>query len=90
MTKRMTRESKLTPALCLIVALVLGPSRSMGSAQKAQQQPPDDSAIKVSNHEHTIYLDGVVNSWDAMDTALDTAWSAPGVREVVNNLALID
>lgn len=50
----------------------------------------DDSAIKVSNHEHTIYLDGVVKSWDAMDTALDTAWSAPGVKEVVNNLALID
>jgi hypothetical protein len=53
MTKRMTRESKLTPALCLIVALVLGPSRSMGSAQKAQQQPPDDSAIKVQGK--TVY-----------------------------------
>ena len=50
----------------------------------------DDSVIKVSNQDRTIYLDGVVNSWDAMDTALDTAWSAPGVKEVVNNLTLIE
>jgi osmotically-inducible protein OsmY len=50
----------------------------------------DDSVIKVSNRGHTIYLNGLVNSWDAMDTALDTAWSAPGVRDVVNNLTLID
>ena len=50
----------------------------------------DDSVIQVTNRGHTIYLDGVVNSWDAMDTALDTAWSAPGVNEVVNNLTLID
>jgi osmotically-inducible protein OsmY len=50
----------------------------------------NDSVIKVSNRGHTVYLDGVVNSWDAMDTALDTAWSAPGVRDVVNNLTLID
>jgi osmotically-inducible protein OsmY len=50
----------------------------------------DDSVIQVTNRDHTIYLDGVVSSWDAMDTAIDTAWSAPGVNEVVNNLTLID
>jgi osmotically-inducible protein OsmY len=50
----------------------------------------DDSAIQVSNSGHTIHLDGIVNSWDAMDTAVDTAWSAPGVREVVNKLILSD
>jgi osmotically-inducible protein OsmY len=50
----------------------------------------DDSVIQVANRDHTIYLDGVVNSWDAMDTALDTAWSAPGVNEVVNNLTLVE
>jgi osmotically-inducible protein OsmY len=50
----------------------------------------DDSVIRVTNRGHTVQLDGVVNSWDAMDTALDTAWSAPGVREVVNNLTLVD
>jgi osmotically-inducible protein OsmY len=50
----------------------------------------DDSVIRVTNDGHTIHLDGVVNSWAAMDTAFDTAWSAPGVQEVVNNLTLID
>lgn len=50
----------------------------------------DDSVIQVTNRGHTIYVDGVVNSWDAMDTAIDTAWSAPGVNEVVNNLTLTD
>ncbi len=50
----------------------------------------DDSVIQVTNRGHTIYLDGIVNSWDAMDTALDTTWAAPGVNEVVNNLTLID
>jgi osmotically-inducible protein OsmY len=50
----------------------------------------EDSTIQVTNRGHTIYLDGVVNSWDALDTALDTAWSAPGVNDVVNNLTLRD
>jgi osmotically-inducible protein OsmY len=50
----------------------------------------DESVIQVTNRGHTVYLDGVVDSWDALDTALDTAWSAPGVSEVVNNLTLID
>ena len=50
----------------------------------------DDSVIRVTNRGHTIYLDRVVNSWAAMDTAFDTAWSATGVKEVVNNLTLID
>jgi osmotically-inducible protein OsmY len=50
----------------------------------------DDSVIQVTNRGRTICLDGVVNSWAAMDTAVDTAWSAPGVNEVENNLTLID
>lgn len=48
----------------------------------------DDSLITVSNVGHTIYLDGTVGSWTAMDQAVDTAWSAPGVQEVVNRLKL--
>jgi osmotically-inducible protein OsmY len=50
----------------------------------------DDAVIQVSTRGDTIYLDGVVDSWDALDTALETAWSAPGVKDVVNNLTLID
>jgi osmotically-inducible protein OsmY len=50
----------------------------------------DDSLIKVSNVGHTIYLDGIVGSWNAMDAALDCAWGAPGVQEVVNRLTIED
>jgi len=49
----------------------------------------DSSLIKVSNEGHTIYLDGTADSWAAMDAAVDTAWDAPGVTEVVNRLILI-
>lgn len=46
----------------------------------------DGSRIRVSNVDHTIYLDGLVDSWTAMDQAVDTAWSAPGVQQVINRL----
>jgi osmotically-inducible protein OsmY len=49
----------------------------------------EGSHIKVSNVGHTIYLDGMVGSWTAMDAALDCAWQAPGVNEVVNRLTMI-
>jgi osmotically-inducible protein OsmY len=48
----------------------------------------DDSMITVTNAGQTIYLDGVVGSWTAMDQAVDTAWSAPGVQEVINRLKI--
>jgi len=49
----------------------------------------DDSLIKVSNSGHTVYLDGAVGSYVALQEALDTAWNAPGVTEVVNRLMII-
>jgi osmotically-inducible protein OsmY len=49
----------------------------------------DGSRIKVSNVGHTVYLDGVVGSWTAMDAAMDCAWQAPGVNEVINRLTMI-
>ena len=49
----------------------------------------DDSLIDVSNEDHTIYLDGTAGSWYAMDEAVDTAWEAPGVRDVVNRLVIV-
>ncbi len=49
----------------------------------------DDSLINVTNVDHTIYLDGTVSSWYAMDEAVDTAWEAPGVRDVVNRLLIV-
>ena len=48
----------------------------------------DDSLIDVSAAGNTVYLDGTVGSWYAMDDAVDTAWEAPGVTEVVNRLVI--
>jgi osmotically-inducible protein OsmY len=48
----------------------------------------DDSNIKVANDGHTIYLTGTVGSYAAMREALDTAWQAPGVDNVVNDLVI--
>ena len=49
----------------------------------------DDSKITVSNRDHTVYLDGIVGSWWAMDEAVDTAWDAPGVTDVENRLTIV-
>lgn len=49
----------------------------------------DDSKIKVTNDGHTIFLTGVVGSYAAMREALDTAWQAPGVDNVVNDLVIV-
>jgi osmotically-inducible protein OsmY len=49
----------------------------------------DDSKIRVTNDGRTIYLTGVVGSYPAMRAALDTAWQAPGVDSVVNDLVIV-
>jgi len=49
----------------------------------------DDSLITVTNSGHTVYLDGTTGSWYAMDEAVDTAWQAPGVTDVVNRLVVV-
>jgi osmotically-inducible protein OsmY len=49
----------------------------------------DDSRITVSTSDHTVYLDGVVGSGQAMLEAVDTAWAAPGVQYVVNRLTVV-
>ncbi len=49
----------------------------------------DDSRITVTSSGHTVYLDGMTGSWAAMDEAVDTAWDAPGVTEVVNRLVVV-
>jgi osmotically-inducible protein OsmY len=49
----------------------------------------DDSTITVSTQGHTIYLDGTTSSWVSMNEAVDTAWDAPGVTEVVNRLEVV-
>jgi osmotically-inducible protein OsmY len=49
----------------------------------------DDSLIKVSNEGGTIYLDGEVSSWNARREAEDTAWSAPGVTDVIDRTVVM-
>jgi osmotically-inducible protein OsmY len=49
----------------------------------------DDSLIKVTNSDHTIYLDGTVDSYAARQAAVDTAWQAPGVTYVIDRLVII-
>jgi osmotically-inducible protein OsmY len=46
----------------------------------------NNSRIEVSNVGHTIYLKGNADSWAAREAAEDTAWNAPGVAKVVNDL----
>ena len=49
----------------------------------------DDSRIKVTASGNTVYLDGMVGSWNAMDEAVENAWAAPGVTDVLNRLVIV-
>jgi osmotically-inducible protein OsmY len=47
------------------------------------------SAIEVSTGGDVVYLDGSVPTWAAMQVAVDTAWCAPGVTQVVARLSIV-
>jgi osmotically-inducible protein OsmY len=47
------------------------------------------SRIEVSTVGQTVYLEGATGSRAAIDAALHTAWSAPGITNVVNHLAIV-
>jgi osmotically-inducible protein OsmY len=49
----------------------------------------DSNSIRVSVSDGTVTLEGTVNTWAARDTAEDAAWSAPGVRTVLDRLSVI-
>ncbi len=49
----------------------------------------DDSRISVTTNGPTVYLDGEVGSWKAEEEAVDTAWGAPGVTDVVDRLIIV-
>jgi osmotically-inducible protein OsmY len=48
----------------------------------------DARRIAVTTKGNTAVLDGSVSSWAERDEAETAAWSAPGVNEVKNNLAV--
>jgi osmotically-inducible protein OsmY len=49
----------------------------------------DDSRVSVTTDDHTVYVDGEVGSWKAEEEAVDTAWGAPGVTDVVDRLIIV-
>ena len=49
----------------------------------------DDSLIKVSSSDHTVYLDGMSGSWAAKEKAEEIASGAPRVAEVVNRITIV-
>jgi osmotically-inducible protein OsmY len=49
----------------------------------------DSKSIRVSVSDGTVTLEGTVDTWAARDTAEDAAWSAPGVRTVLDRLSVI-
>ena len=46
----------------------------------------DLSGVKVTSNAGTVYLHGTVNSLDARQQAIKTAWEVSGVQSVVNSL----
>lgn len=48
----------------------------------------EGSHIQVTTTGHTVVLDGAARSRSALTEAVSTAWSAPGVTEVVDHLVV--
>jgi len=49
----------------------------------------DAEAITIEEHNGDVVLRGRVNSWAEREQAFSTAWSAPGVTHVSNELAVV-
>lgn len=49
----------------------------------------DAEAITIEEHNGDVVLRGKVNSWAECEQAFSTAWSAPGVTHVSNELAVV-
>ena len=48
----------------------------------------DADNVSVETANGTVKLSGIVSSWAEHDAAVDTAWAAPGVRSVDDNLVV--
>jgi len=48
----------------------------------------DAKKITVAVHGSDVTLSGTVHSWDERDTATNSAWGTPGVRNVVDMMTL--
>ena len=48
----------------------------------------DSESVKVSVYESEVVLTGQVRTWKEREDAVRSAWSAPGVTKVVNNIKI--
>lgn len=48
----------------------------------------DARSISVAVHDSEVTLMGTVHSWDERDTANNSAWGTPGVRNVVDKMTM--
>lgn len=48
----------------------------------------DAREIAVQTSDGTVTLSGTVNSWTEHKDALNAAWSAPGVIEVIDHISV--
>jgi len=74
------------------IKLQPGPTTTdvVGSIQGAFQRLADINAdqVNVRTTNGSVTLSGTVPSWTAHDEAIDAAWSAPGVTDVVDNITV--
>ena len=63
--------------------------RRLKSAMQ-RQAGLDADAISISVDGTTVTLSGVVDSWSERMAARSSAWSDPGVQNVVDNLSVAD
>ena len=57
-------------------------------ASLSRRAKADGKNIKVDVHGDQVTLSGTVHSWDERKLAEQSAWSAPGVRRVVDNMVV--
>jgi osmotically-inducible protein OsmY len=65
---------------------LVAPSAIQAALSRAELS--DANLISVAVHGPDITLSGVIRNWAERETATRTAWSAPGVRNVVDMLTL--
>lgn len=62
--------------------------RSDIEAAMQRHAKADAQKISVTVHGADVTLSGNVRSWSERETARSSAWNAPGVRTVVDNLVV--
>ncbi len=75
----------IKPSLPLVTATAV---KSDIEAALKRTSIADAKKISVAVHGSDVTLSGTVHSWDERDTATNSAWGTPGVRNVVDMMTL--